>query len=350
MWRGKRYMIEAVLEKYFSVVSSFDSSYIGFFRGNPEIVSKKMQDELALNDIYASVDRVGEAYRVTLFHIPAEKRRIWIHVLLGALTVITTLFAGAFNSGHNPVKNPLELVYGMPFSLSLMLILGLHEMGHYLASRKRGIKATLPYFLPVPHPLIGTMGAFIKVKSPITHKDALMEIGAMGPIVGFIVALPISVIGIYLSRVIPSVDSGVNLKLGTPIVFKFLTQIIHGNISEGYDIMLHPVAFAGWLGMFVTSLNLLPIGQLDGGHVTFALFGNAHRAISRIAFIILLLLGFYWPGWWFWDVMLVFIGIYHPPILNQIAPLSKKDKIIGILAIIIFFLTFVPVPFSFQGV
>ncbi len=338
-------MIEALLERYFNVVSFLDSSYVGFFRGSPEVVSKKMQDELAHQDIYAAVDRVGDAYRVTLLHIPREKKKIWLHILLVLLTILTTLYAGALHAGYNPVKQPFTLIYGLPFSLSLMLILGLHEMGHYLASRNRGIKATLPYFLPVPHPLIGTMGAFIKVKSPITHKDALMEIGAMGPIVGFLVALPVSAYGIYLSKIVPSVGVGMNLKLGTPLVFKLLTQIIHGNIPTGYDIMLHPVAFAGWLGMFVTSLNLLPVGQLDGGHVSFALFGDAHRVISRVTFALLLFLGLFWPGWWFWNIMLVFIGLYHPPILNHVAPLSKKGKILGIISILIFLFTFVPIPF-----
>ncbi len=339
-------MIEALIEKYFNIVSFIDSSYVGFFRGNTEEVSKEMQDELAREDIYAAIDKVGDAYRVTLLHIPQDKNKLWIHILLLVLTIITTLYAGALNAGYNPFNDPYNLLYGIPFSLSLMLILGLHEMGHYLASRSRGIKATLPYFLPVPHPLIGTMGAFIKVKSPITHKDALMEIGAMGPIVGFIVALPVSIIGIYLSKVVPSFATTTHLKLGTPIIFNILTYLIHGHIPEGSDIMLHPIAFAGWLGMFVTSLNLLPMGQLDGGHVSFALFGDAHKVISRVTFITLLILGLFWPGWWFWNVMLVFLGLYHPPILNHIAPLSRRGRIIGIVAIIIFILTFVPIPFS----
>ena len=339
-------MIEALLEKYFSIVSFMDSSYVGFFRDEPEKASKKMQDELAREDIYAAVDKVGDAYRVTLLHIPREKRKVWLHILLVILTVLTTLYAGALHAGYNPLEHPVFLLKGVPFSLSLMLILGLHEMGHYLASRNRGIKATLPYFLPVPHPLIGTMGAFIKVKSPITHKDALMEIGAMGPIVGFLVALPVSAFGIYLSKIVPSSTGTMNLKLGTPVIFKLLTNIIHGNIPEGYDIILHPVAFAGWLGMFVTSLNLLPVGQLDGGHVSFALFGETHRTISRFTFVVLLFLGLFWPGWWFWNVMLLFIGLYHPPILNHIAPLSRRGKILGAVAILIFLLTFIPIPFS----
>ncbi len=339
-------MVEAIIDRYFNVISYTDSSYIGYFRGDAEELSRKMQDELARMDVYAAIDRVVDAYRVTLLHIPPQKKKIWVHFLLVFLTFITTLYAGALHAGVDPFKNPVDLLKGLPFSLSLMLILGLHEMGHYLASKRYGIKATLPYFLPVPHPLIGTMGAFIKVKSPITHKDALMEIGSMGPIVGFFVALPVSIIGISLSKIVPVSSTAGHLKLGTPLVFNILTHIVHGTVGKGYDIMLHPVAFAGWIGMFVTSLNLLPVGQLDGGHVSFALFGEFHRVISRIVFMVLLVLGFFWPGWWFWNFMLLLLGLYHPPILNHVAPLSSKGKFLGFLSIFIFFITFIPIPFS----
>ncbi len=338
-------MIEEIIEKYFNIVSYTDSSYVGFFRRDPAESSRRLQDELARCNVYAAIDKVADAYRVTLLYIPPQKKKIWVHIILLFLTLLTTLYAGALHAGLDPLKNPSYLIKGLPFSLALMLILGLHEMGHYFASRRYGIKATLPYFLPVPHPLIGTMGAFIKVKSPITHKDALMEIGSMGPIVGFFVALVVSIVGISLSRVVPVSTTAGHLKLGSPLIFEILTRIIHGRIPSGYDIILHPVAFAGWLGMFVTSLNLLPVGQLDGGHVSFALFGEFHRVVSRIVFLILLVLGFFWPGWWFWNFMLLLLGLYHPPILNHIAPLSFKGRLLGFLSIFIFLITFIPVPF-----
>ena len=339
-------MVDEIIEKYFDVALYMDATYVGHFRGNAEKLSRKLQDELARLDVYAAIEKVVDAYRITLIHIPPKKGKLWIHILLLLLTILTTLFAGALQQGQDPFKNPLSLFKGVPFSLSLMLILGLHEMGHYLASKRYGIKATLPYFLPVPHPLIGTMGAFIMIKSPITHKDALMEIGSMGPIVGFFVALPVSIIGISLSRIVPISHTAGHLKLGTPLIFQFLTYLIHGHIKSGYDIVLHPVAFAGWLGMFVSSLNLLPLGQLDGGHVSYALFGELHKKISKGAFIVLLFLGFFWPGWWLWAILLLLLGLYHPPLLNNVSGLSKRGMYIGILSIVIFLLTFVPVPFS----
>lgn len=338
-------MLETIIDKYFSVVSYTDSSYIGYFRGDPGRLSRKLQDELAKIDVYAAIDKVVDAYRITLIHIPPKKKKIWIHLLLVVLTMLTTLFAGALHTGADPFSNPETIIKGIPFSLSLLLILGLHEMGHYLASKKYGIKATLPYFLPVPHPLIGTMGAFIKVQSPITHKDALIEIGSMGPIIGFFVSLLISSIGISLSTPVPVDTTVEHIKLGTPLIFNILTRLFHGPIPQGWEMMLHPVAFAGWLGMFVTALNLLPIGQLDGGHISFALFGVYHKVVSKVTFVALLFFGFFWAGWWLWNVMLIFLGLYHPPILNQIAPLSFKMKLLGFFSILIFLLTFIPVPF-----
>ncbi len=337
-------MIEGIVLKYFEIISEDSSGYVGFFRGNPHEDARRLQNELAMHSIYANIHNIGDAYRITLFKGENEKNSANINIILFIATIFTTLMAGSFNVGKNPFSNPLNLIYGWPFSLSLLLILGIHEMGHFLASKYYHIKATLPYFLPIPHPLIGTMGAFIKIKSPITHKDALVRIGAMGPIAGFIVAVPVTIIGLLLSHPVPAAHQE-GLRLGNSILFAILTKIVTGTLPANVDIRLHPVAFAGWLGLFVTSLNLLPVGQLDGGHIIYGLFEKHSKSIAKIFFLVLIPLGLLWPGWWFWAFLLLLLGINHPPILNSVTPLNKGSKFIGYTAIIIFILTFMPAPF-----
>ena len=177
--------------------------------------------------------------------------------------------------GGNPLSNFYDIYLGIPFSLTLMLILGCHEFGHYYYALKHNVDATLPYFLPAPPYffIIGTFGAFIKIKSPIYRKDALLQIGAAGPIAGFIIAVPSLIIGLLLSEVIFINDQYQGIILGDSLLMKLFTAIIFPDLSEGYDVLLHPIAFAGWIGLLVSMLNLLPIGQLDGGHIAYAMLG-----------------------------------------------------------------------------
>ncbi|RME63046.1 MAG: site-2 protease family protein, partial [Nitrospirae bacterium] len=216
-------------------------------------------------------------------------RRYLLPLVLFCLTVLSTLFAGALQKGLNPISDVKNLLAGVPFSLSLMSILLAHEFAHFFASKFNRVEATLPHFIPVPS-IIGTFGAFIKMKSPIVTRKALVEIGASGPLAGFVVALFVSAYGLSLSEVVAVKDTGAGLVLGDSIVFKGLSWLILGNIPEGKDVLLHPVAFAGWIGMFVTAMNLLPIGQLDGGHIAYALLGpKLHRNLS---FSLATILGF----------------------------------------------------------
>jgi membrane-associated protease RseP (regulator of RpoE activity) len=229
-----------------------------------------------------------------------------------------------------------------------MAILLVHEMGHYLAARRRFLDVTLPYFLPGIFPA-GTFGAFIKVRSPLPDKRALMEVGAAGPIAGSLLAIPLLAIGLYFSEFMPEKQPVVGFDFGSSLVLEFLCLIRFGKFSFDSTVLLHPTALAAWFGLFVTAMNLLPIGQLDGGHVVYALFGPrwAHF-ISLAVFACLIPLGiFVWPGWIVFGLLTFFLGLRHPPPLDPYTPLDRRRQIIGWTAIALFVLTFIPVPVTF---
>ena len=280
-----------------------------------------------------------------ILRIPTIPR---IHLVLFFLTVFTTLLAGALMEGAKILENPLELFKGIPFSFTLMFILGTHEFGHYYYAQKHKVDATLPYFIPAPPFLflIGTFGAFIKIKSPIYRKDALLQIGAAGPIAGFVIAVPALIIGLLLSDVVEKSNIQGALILGDSILMKILTWITHPKLMDTQDIMLHPIAFAGWIGLLVTMLNLLPIGQLDGGHVAYAMLGKKQRLIGQIAFIFLIPLSFLSINWLIWGLLLLILmrSVKHPPIQDIHIPLSDTDKRIGYICLLIFIVCFIPAP------
>ena len=282
-----------------------------------------------------------------ILRIPTIPR---IHLVLFFLTVFTTLLAGALMEGAKVLENPLELLKGIPFSFTLMFILGTHEFGHYYYAQKHKVDATLPYFIPAPPFLflIGTFGAFIKIKSPIYRKDALLQIGAAGPIAGFVIAVPALIIGLLLSDVVEKSNIQGALILGDSILMKILTWITHPKLMDTQDIMLHPIAFAGWIGLLVTMLNLLPIGQLDGGHVAYAMLGKKQRLIGQIAFIFLIPLSYLSIKWLIWGLLLLILmrSVKHPPIQDIHIPLSDTDKRIGYICLLIFIVCFIPAPFK----
>ena len=282
-----------------------------------------------------------------IFRIPKISR---IHWILFLLTIFTTLLAGAMMEGALVFSKPLEILKGIPFSITLMLILGTHEFGHYYYAQKHKVDATLPYFLPAPPFLflIGTFGAFIKIKSPIYRKDALLQIGAAGPIAGFIIAVPALLVGLKLSTVVEKVDINNTIMLGDSLLMKLLTWVAYPNLLDTQDIMLHPMAFAGWIGLLVTMFNLLPIGQLDGGHVAYAMLGKKQNIIGKISFLALIPLSFISLNWLFWGVLLFFLmrSAKHPPINDINIPLSKFNKRIGYICLVIFILCFIPAPFK----
>jgi membrane-associated protease RseP (regulator of RpoE activity) len=265
--------------------------------------------------------------------------------VLFSLTFMTTVLAGALQEGVNPVTNPGQIPKGFPFALALMGILLAHELGHYLVARRHGVDVTLPYFIPAPS-FIGTFGAFIKMRSPARDPKMLLDIGAAGPLVGVAVSIPLVALGLSLSEV-KQIEGQVGTSLGDSILLWLISRVVVGPIPPGYDVMIHPVGFAGWIGLLVTSLNLLPVGQLDGGHVVYALLGERQNRVSKFVFVGLLALGVLgWEGWLVWGVLLLIMGFRHPPPVEWWVPLDRKRKVIGWATMAVFILTFIPVPFS----
>lgn len=287
-----------------------------------------------------------EAWEDRPFEVPPPRKpRISVNIALFILTLATTILAGALQVGVNPLKNPELIFKGIPFSFALMGILLAHELGHYLMSRKHGLDVTLPYFIPAPS-FIGTFGAFIKMRSPVRDRRMLLDVGAAGPLVGVVVSIPFLILGLRLSEV-KMVQEQVGTTLGSSLLLSLVSWLVVGPLPEGHDILIHPIGFAGWIGLLVTSLNLLPIGQLDGGHVAYALLGEKQNKISKYVFLSLLGLGVIgWQGWLFWGLLLYIMGFRHPPPLDSWVTLDWKRKVIGWLTLVLFILTFIPVPFS----
>ncbi len=260
-----------------------------------------------------------------------------LHVILFVLTVLSTYFVGV--QGNN------GYIAGLYYSVSIMAILLAHEMGHYLMSRKYGIPSSLPYFIPFPLPPFGTLGAIIKMKGVITNKKALFDVGVAGPLSGFIVALPCVYFGLDLSLIGPANPPSA-LRLGDPLLFKILEWIMIGPLPPHRDIYLHPMAYAGWAGLFVTALNLLPVGQLDGGHIVYSVFGEKSRPIFILAIAALAVLALFKnPGWLVLIILLIIFGMRHPKPHDLDTPLDGKRKTLAIVMLLIFILSFVPVPF-----
>ena len=278
-----------------------------------------------------------------------QRRLPLLPVMLFVTTLATTTLAGAFQRGIDPLVDPGAIVLGLPFALTLMAILLSHEMGHYCLARVHGVLASLPYFLPAPPYLfpIGTFGAFIRMQSPPHDRRALFDVGAAGPWAGVCVAIPAVMVGLSLSEVRPLSRFEGGLILGDSLLFSALTSLVLGVDADQVSVILHPVALAGWFGLFVTCLNLLPVGQLDGGHVVYSLFGPGHRWIARAFLAVIFVLGYqYWLGWYVWLVLLVVLGINHPPVRDLSSPLDPRRKIYAWCTVGLFGLTFMPMPLS----
>ncbi|HTS77970.1 MAG TPA: site-2 protease family protein [Bryobacteraceae bacterium] len=286
------------------------------------------------------------------------RHRYWLHALLLLLTLVSTTVVGAglahsfaagrifdFDLGLEGYKfmwsDPSYLLDGLPFSLTLLVILLTHEMGHYLAARYYLVDATLPFFIPVPN-LIGTFGAFIRIRSAILSKRILFDIGIAGPLGGFgMLILPL-IAGVSMSHISPGVGARGELIFGTPLILRFFEwAILH---ARPEDVYLHPVARAAWVGLLATALNLLPIGQLDGGHILYAFLGEWTRVLSRAFIGVLVVMGFFFAwSWFFWAGLLFFFGLRHPVIIDP-TPLSPKRRWLGLAALVILILSFTLTP------
>lgn len=272
--------------------------------------------------------------------IGASRSRPWVNLALFLATVITTTLAGALLVGANPLRDPLSVLRGLPFAVTLLTILGVHEFGHYFMARWHGMQVTLPYFIPVPPPFIGTLGAMVIMKSPTRNRAALFDVGLGGPIAGFVVALPLLLIGLALSEV----ERGAAM-LGKPLVIQVLIDLIHPH-GPGYAVALHPVALAAYFGILITGLNLIPAGQFDGGHIAYAALGAAARPLAVVAVMAMVLMGILvWQGWLVWALLAFVSGLRHPTPLNDISRLDPPRRVIALGALLLFLITFVPQPF-----
>jgi membrane-associated protease RseP (regulator of RpoE activity) len=292
---------------------------------------------------------------------PKFQDRVWLHVLLFALTIASTTLVGAIqyagflddfqNSTALPMPLPALAIRGLWYSATILAILGCHELGHYFACRYYDVDASLPFFIPVPPPfLTGTMGAFIRIREQIPSKRMLFDIGVAGPIAGFVIAVPALFAGLAMSHVVKlPANPGDMLELGEPLLFKFASWVMWGTQPDGYSLNMHPMAFAAWFGMLATALNLFPIGQLDGGHISYAVLGPRWSTYVTLAMVGgAIALAFFTHSWIVWTVMivamLVLFGPRHPRVFDEHMPLGGARLLLAAFAVLMFVLCFTPAP------
>ena len=283
--------------------------------------------------------------------------------LLLVVTVGSVFLAGALQPVVLPGQGGVLLLNvneGLSLVGGLLSILLAHEMGHYLACRYYGVDATLPHFVPSPwfpvvgwsiwQPLsmVGTFGAFIRIRSPIPNRRALFDIGVAGPLAGFLVCLPVLVLGVMDGRVLPRPEVPMGLVFGEPLIFQWVSRAVHGPLPAGSDLFIGKLGLAAWFGLLVTALNLMPIGQLDGGHLTYALLREKARLISRIASWVCVALIYFGPSWILWSILVRVLGRRHPPTLDDEAAGGRGRVVVGVVSLVVFVVCFVPNPIAFS--
>lgn len=357
--------LKKVVEKYFNVYETGqENGVMAFYVDlpfNEEVLQQKFeflrQELKKLNLIPFLRQRGGESIIFIVYKPPTKGKPIWINIALFIVTVITTTLSGAIlflNKEETliDILNFDKLLNGFIFfSIPLLTILGVHELGHYFVSKRHRVAASLPFFIPLPpNPVLplGTMGAVISMREPIPNRKALLDIGIAGPLAGFLVAIPVLLIGMSFSSLIPTkeIPKG-TLLLGDNLLIIILSNLFF-HIPKGYTLNLHPTAFAGWVGLFVTAINLLPAGQLDGGHVARAVLRENHRYASLATIFALFALTLANLGNWILFILLIvfLIGTEHPPALNEYTSLDFKRKLLALIALLIFILSFPPMPIS----
>ncbi len=367
-----------LLESYRLTTLAHDTVLEGTLRPDLDAASPEVVDALERWPAPAYLDHEEGATNVVLVYEMREEPRAipWVHAALLVATLLTTLAAGALMGGRDPLQTRVfelgrmvipypsglrwnVLLTGVPFALPFLGVLLAHEMGHYVAARVHRVRATLPYLIPFPpyFSIIGTVGAFIRLKGPTVRRSTLFDVGASGPFVSFLVSLPILAVGMALSSPVPG-----SVPAGTPFLIEFAGQPVwlgSGLVTHAFagwfgpsafgeaPLLLHPLALVGWLGLFVTALNLLPLGQLDGGHVLYAMHPDRSDGAARLFLLALVPLGFVWWGWWAWAVLIAVLHrgrVTHPAVIQRAPDIGRTRLVLGAVLIAIFFLTFVPVP------
>ena len=320
-----------------------------------------------LSDSYVHPAPEGSPESASLIAEPLTLVSTWREWVLPAIlfiaTFASTTFAGLWYAGYGDggflstavaaAADPTILFYGLPFSFTFLIILLAHEMGHFLACKYYGIQCTPPFFIPVPISIVGTLGAFIKIKSPFQHKRALFDVGVAGPLAGFVFILPALIIGISYSRLIPKGSLQNGLNFGEPLLFRWVSKWILGYSPAAEDMIAHPIAMAAWFGLLATCLNLFPIWQLDGGHMAYAVLGRRFQKklsiAGAIALVLISFLGWPFPAYLVFGVLLLILGsrfrFYHPPTLYDEEKVGAGRVLVCIVALLILIVSFTPFPF-----
>ncbi len=382
-------VLTSIISQYFRIDDTTwgddKAGYLVRYRGslyNQDSAAAYDQLAHALRDYFVTplfrIEENQQVIRLMKGIIQPKPSKIWGNILFFFLTVISVTFAGAYFFSNSNIPSSISgwlqfMVGGLPFAISLMAILVCHEFGHYLAGRYHKTAVTLPFFIPFPLSYFGTMGAFIQLREPPRNRRILLDIGIAGPLAGLIIAIPVLLLGIYLSPVVrlPFQLPPGQIFEGNSLLYLFMKLIVKGQLlprpetyagispilywiryfftgaplpAGGWDINISPIAWAGWAGLLVTSLNLIPAGQLDGGHIMYVLLGK--RTIKLLPFILvaLVLLGFAWSGWWLWAALIFLLGRMHAEPLDQITPLDPKRRALAIFGVLLFIFVFIPVP------
>jgi membrane-associated protease RseP (regulator of RpoE activity) len=301
-------------------------------------------------------DRGRQGVRVVALPLAVDRelrRRspVTVNILLFLATIVTTIWAGALHQGVNLFTEPGRFMVGVPYAAALLAILGVHEFGHYFTARRHGVDVTLPYFIPVPMGL-GTFGAFIQIKSLIKTRRAVFDIGIAGPLAGLVVALPALYFGLRGAAPLPDASHATGVDSGSSLLLALIYRFANGGELGDAVIRLSPMAFAGWIGLFITALNLMPVGQLDGGHIAYGLFGQRRaRQVGIGAFFVMIALGFtVWPGLLTWALMIALIaGFSHMPALDDVTPVDGKRFVLAAVALAVLVLTIMPLPAGLRG-
>jgi membrane-associated protease RseP (regulator of RpoE activity) len=298
---------------------------------------------------------IEPAYRISLGR-PRFQNRLGRHITLFVLTLLSTTLVGAVHYYYflaefdtRPVALEWSLLAnGLWYSLTVLGILGAHEMGHYLFCRRYSVDASLPYFLPLPLPPTGTLGAVIRIREAFPTRAILFDIGVAGPIAGFVVLVPALFLGLSMSSLAPAPTAGSGLSLGEPLLFQWATSIVFGTVQAGYTINMHPMVFAAWVGMLATALNLLPFGQLDGGHITYATLGRWSTPISVATVAAAVAMTFVSTSWMFMTalmlLMMLAFGPRHPRVIYEFEPVGPGRRLLAVVAFVILAVCFTPVP------
>jgi membrane-associated protease RseP (regulator of RpoE activity) len=276
--------------------------------------------------------------------LPTAWERWGRNLALFVLTALSVFLMGWLPNG--------QVAEGLRLAAALLSILVAHEMGHYLVARRYGVDVTLPFFIPFPIPgvsLVGTLGAFIRIRSRIPHRRALFDIGVAGPLAGFVVCLPVLWLGLREAVVRPPDPESSGILLGDPLLFSLATWLVHGNVPSDHNVVIGPLGLAAWFGLLVTALNLMPIGQLDGGHVTYSLLRERAHRVSRIGSWLCVALIYFGPSWILWAILMrVFGRRRHPPTIDDEAPIGRARVWVGVLSLVVFAVCFVPDPIVFS--